>query len=81
MAGSLTALWAFAPTDGALTPLTAAPHMMTTIQMMLFFLRAVHGNSAAFCGGPNKGNNAPFHGVCQGGNGGPACFLSANSAP
>jgi hypothetical protein len=61
--------------------------LLTTVQLMLFFLRAAHGDSDSFYSAStdqaaqNEGNIHPYQGTwCQGNGAGPSLFLGV-SAP
>ena len=47
--------------------------LLTTIQLMRFFLRTAYGDSKGYYGGRSL---VPFQGACQGNGGGPGMFLS-----
>ena len=67
-------------------PQLAITCLLTTVQLMLFFLRTAHGDSDSFYSAStdqaaqNEGNIHPYQGTCQGNGAGPSLFLGV-SAP
>ncbi len=59
--------------------------LLTTIQLMVFFLRTAHRDSNSFYSAATDttarelGNTHPYQGSCQGNGGGPLLFLSISS--
>jgi hypothetical protein len=59
--------------------------LLTTIQLMVFFLCTAHGGSnvcysaATDTAARESGNTHPYQGSCQGNRGGPLLFLSVSS--
>jgi hypothetical protein len=66
-------------------PIQAITCLLTTIQLMVFFLRMAHGNSDTFYSAATDsearelGNTNPYQGSCQGNGGGPALFSGTSS--
>lgn len=66
-------------------PQLAITCLLTTVQLMMFFLRTAHGDSETFYSAATDqasraGNTHPYQGTCQGNGGGPLLFLGV-SAP
>jgi hypothetical protein len=66
-------------------PVNAIMCLLTTIQLMVFFLRTAHGDSTVSYSAATDttarvyGNTHPYQGSCQGNGGGPLLFLSISS--
>jgi len=66
-------------------PIQAITCLLTTIQLMVFFLRTAHGDSDRFysaatdSAAQESGNTHPYQGACQGNGGGPALFMGISS--
>jgi hypothetical protein len=66
-------------------PVNAITCLLTTIQLMVFFLRTAHSDSNSFylaatdTAARESGNMHPYQGSCQGNGGGPLLFLSVSS--
>jgi hypothetical protein len=66
-------------------PIQAITCLLTTIQLMVFFLRMAHGDSDTFYSAVTDseahklGNTHPYQGSCQGNGGGPALFSGTSS--
>jgi hypothetical protein len=67
-------------------PQLAITCLLTTVQLMIFFLRTAHGDSDSFYSAStdqaaqNEGNIHPYQGTCQGNGADPSLFLGV-SAP
>jgi hypothetical protein len=66
-------------------PVNAITCLLTTLQLMVFFLRTAHSDSKAFylaatdTAARESGNTHPYQRSCKGNGGGPLLFLSVSS--
>jgi hypothetical protein len=66
-------------------PQVAITCLLTTVQLMLFFLSTVHGDSESVYSDStnqavqNSGNLHPYQGACQGNGAGPSLFLGVST--
>jgi hypothetical protein len=66
-------------------PQLAITCLLTTVQLMLFFLHTAHGDSDSFYSAStnqaaqNDGNIHPYQGTCQGNGAGPSLFLGVST--